>query len=367
MGDIQPGCTGTARHARETVTDHLVHAPLAFGYKVEFRELRACDYGAPTSRKRLYLIARRDGLPIVWPKPSHGKPGSPEVVSGERLPWRTAAECIDWSIPCPSIFERKRELKPATMRRIAHGVMRYVVNSRSPFVIPVTHHGSADRSYSPAAPLPTVTAAHRGEMATIDAAVIPITHTSNGATAHSTRQPLRTITTAKGGELAAVTATLAPHITKFRTGSVGAEAGDPMPTVTANGDSARPAGATPLGLAAATMVQMGYGERAGQAPRALDVEAPLGTIVAGGNKHGLVIGHLEKFSENSRGKSATEPMDTVMAGAPRHAAVTAFLSTFYTNGGKHDVRDPAPTVNRAESPARSRARGAIAFACRCRR
>jgi len=314
------------------------------GYKVEFRELRACDYGAPTSRKRLYLIARRDGLPIVWPKPSHGKPGSPEVVSGERLPWRTAAECIDWSIPCPSIFERKRELKPATMRRIAHGVMRYVVNSASPFVIPVTHHGSADRSYNPAAPLPTVTAAHRGEMATIDAAVIPITHTSNGATTHSTRQPLRTITTAKGGELAAVTATLAPHITKFRTGSVGSEAGDPMPTVTANGDSARPAGATPLGLAAATMVQIGYGEREGQAPRVLDVEAPLGTIVAGGNKHGLVVGHLEKFSENSRGKSADEPMDTVMAGAPRHAAVTAFLSTFYTNGGKHDVRDSAPTV-----------------------
>lgn len=314
------------------------------GYKVEFRELRACDYGAPTSRKRLYLIARRDGLPIVWPKPSHGKPGSAEVVSGERLPWRTAAECIDWSIPCPSIFERKRELKPATMRRIAHGVMRYVVNSASPFVIPVTHHGSPDRAYDPAAPLPTVTAAHRGEMATIDAAVIPITHTSNGATAHSTREPLRTITTAKGGELAAVTATLAPHITKFRTGSIGSEAGAPMPTVTANGNSARPAGATPLGLAAATMVQMGYGEAPGQAPRALDVDAPLGTIVAGGNKHGLVVGHLEKFSENSRGKSATEPMDTVMAGAPRHAAVTAFLSTFYTNGGKHDVRDPAPTV-----------------------
>lgn len=314
------------------------------GYKVEFRELRACDYGAPTSRKRLYLIARRDGVPIVWPKPTHGKPGSVEVASGERLPWRTAAECIDWSIPCPSIFERKRELKPATMRRIAHGVMRYVVNSASPFVIPVTHHGSPARSYDPAAPFPTVTAAHRGELAGIDAAVIPITHTSNGATAHSPHEPMRTITTANGGEFARATVTLAPHITKFRTGSVGSDAGDPMPTVTANGDSARPAGATPLGLAAATMVQMGYGEAPGQAPRALDVETPLGTIVAGGNKHGLVVGHLEKFSENSRGKSANDPMDTVMAGASRHAAVTAFLSTFYTNGGKHDVRDPAPTV-----------------------
>jgi DNA (cytosine-5)-methyltransferase 1 len=313
------------------------------GYKVEFRELRACDYGAPTSRKRLYLIARRDGLPIIWPTPSHGKPGSAEVVSGDRLPWRTAAECIDWSIPCPSIFERKRELKPATMRRIAHGVMRYVVNSASPFVIGTAFTNTrAARVFNPQDPMRTATA--QQEYAAVDAAVIPITHTSNGATAHSTREPLRTITTAKGGELAAVTATLAPHITKFRSGSIGSEACNPMPTVTANGDSARPAGATPLGLAAATMVQMGYGEAPGQAPRALDVGTPLGTIVAGGNKHGLVVGHLEKFSENSRGKSATEPMDTVMAGAPRHAAVTAFLSTFYTNGGKHDVRDPAPTV-----------------------
>ncbi len=313
------------------------------GYKVEFRELRACDYGAPTSRKRLYLIARRDGLPIVWPTPSHGKPGSPEVVAGKRQPWRTAAECIDWTIPCPSIFERKRELKPATMRRIAHGVMRYVVNSASPFVIGTAFTNTrAGRVFDLQDPMRTATA--QQEYGAVDAAIIPITHSGDPARVHSPHEPMRTITTANGGEFARATVTLAPHVTKFRTGSVGSDAGDPMPTVTANGSSARPAGATPLGLAAATMVQMGYGEAPGQAPRALDVETPLGTIVAGGNKHGLVVGHLEKFSENSRGKSATEPMDTVMAGAPRHAAVTAFLSTFYTNGGKHDVRDPAPTV-----------------------
>lgn len=264
-------------------------------------------------------------------------------MSGERLPWRTAAECIDWSIPCPSIFERKRELKPATMRRIAHGVMRYVVNSASPFVIGTAFTNTrAARVFDPQDPMRTATA--QQEYAVADAAIVPITHSGDPARVHSPHEPMRTITTANGGEFARSTVTLAPHITKFRTGSVGSEAGDPMPTVTANGDSARPAGATPLGLAAATMVQMGYGEREGQVPRALDVEAPLGTIVAGGNKHGLVVGHLEKFSENSRGKSADEPMDTVMAGAPRHAAVTAFLSTFYTNGGKHDVRDPAPTV-----------------------
>ncbi|WP_242095449.1 DNA cytosine methyltransferase [Sphingomonas sp. CROZ-RG-20F-R02-07] len=277
------------------------------GYKVQWRELRACDYGAPTSRKRLFLIARRDGLPIVWPEPTHGKPGSDEVLAGKRLPWRTAAECIDWSIPCPSIFDRKRPLKEATHRRIAHGVMRYVVNAASPFIVPLTHHGER-RTLDPADPFPTITAANRGELAEVDAAIVPITHTSNGVTAHSPAEPLRTVTTAKGGELARATVTLAPHVTKFRTGSIGSDAGDPMPTVTANGDSARPAGATPLGI---------------------------------------VVGHLEKFSENSRGKAATVPLDAVMAGAPRHAAVTAFLSHFYTsntNGGQGDPLHPAKTV-----------------------
>ena len=280
------------------------------GYKVEFRELRACDYGAPTSRKRLYLIARLDGLPIVWPKPSHGKPGSAAVVSGERLPWRTAAECIDWLIPCPSIFERKRELKPATMRRIAHGVMRYVVNSAAPFVIGTAFTNTrAARVFDPQDPMRTATA--QQEYAAVDAAIVPITHSGDPARVHSPHEPMRTITTANGGEFARATVTLAPHITKFRTGSIGSDAGDPMPTVTANGDSARPAGATPLGLAAATLMTMGYGEKRGQAPRVPHVDVPARTITAGGIKH---------------------------------AAVTAFLSTFYTNGGKHDVRDPAPTV-----------------------
>lgn len=316
------------------------------GYKVEWRELRACDYGAPTSRKRLFLIARRDGLPIVWPEPTHGKPGTPEVESGKRLPWRTAAECIDWSIPCPSIFDRKRPLKEATHRRIAHGVMRYVVNAQRPFIVPLTHHGSP-RGHDPAEPMPTITAAHRGELATVDAAIVPITHTKGGNRATAADAPVPTITTAKGGEFARVTATLAPHVTKFRSGSVGSDAGDPMPTVTANGDSARPAGATPLGVVGATMVQMGYGEREGQAPRSLDVEAPLGTIVAGGGKHGLVVAHMEKFAENSRGRPADEPIDTIMAGATRHGCITAFLSHFYTsniNGGRGDPLQPAKVV-----------------------
>ena len=316
------------------------------GYKVEWRELRACDYGAPTSRKRLFLIARRDGLPIVWPEPTHGKPGTAEVVSGQRKPWRTAAECIDWSITCPSIFDRKRPLKDATHRRIAHGVMRYVVNAQRPFIVPLTHHG-APRGHDPAEPMPTVTAAHRGELATVDAAIIPITHTKGGNRATSPAEPVQTITTAKGGEFARATVTLAPHVTKFRTGSIGCDAGEPMPTVTANGDSARPAGATPLGVAAAVLTPF-YGEKPGGKVRASNpVDQPMRTAGCEPT-FGLAVAHLEKFSENSRGRPADAPLDAVMAGAPRHAAVTAFLSTFYTNGGRHDLSDPAPTVT-AES------------------
>ena len=112
------------------------------GYAVEWRELRAYHYGAPTTRKRLYLIARCDGNPIVWPDPTHDDPASLAVRQGKRLPWRTAAECIDWSIECPSIFERARPLADNTMRRIARGVQRYVVNTSAPFIAPVAHAGT---------------------------------------------------------------------------------------------------------------------------------------------------------------------------------------------------------------------------------
>lgn len=122
----------------------------AAGYAVEWRELRACDFGAPTIRKRLFLIARRDGLPIQWPEPTHG-PG--------RRRYRTAADVIDWSHPCPSIFERERPLADATMRRIAHGIKRYVLNNPIPFVVRIGHtgHGDSGKVRSVSEPVSTVT------------------------------------------------------------------------------------------------------------------------------------------------------------------------------------------------------------------
>lgn len=267
------------------------------GYRTDHRQLRACDYGAPTSRKRLYIVMRRDKKPIKWPRPTHGRPGSPGVVSGKLLPYRTAAECIDWSIPCPSIFERVRDLKEATLRRIAHGVMRYVVNAAHPFIIPVTHGKSPGR-------------------------------------AHDGGEPLRTVTTANGGEFAAVDATLAPHITKFHTGSVGSPMDKEMPVVTANGQPTRPAGANPLGLVGATLV--GVGGRRGQSPP-IPANGPAATLTTKADE-ALVAAHLHKMAQNGVGKDPEEPLDTAMAGAAKHAIVGATL--YRTRNGERPGQEP---------------------------
>lgn len=280
------------------------------GYRVAWRELPACDYGAPTSRKRLYIVMRCDGLPIVWPKPTHGKPGSPGVRSGRLLPYRTAAECIDWTIPCPSIFDRKRPLKDATHRRIAHGVMRYVVNAAKPFIVPVTHQGSVR--------------------------------------VHDIDDPFRTITGANRGELALGDVRLAPHVTKFHGTGVGSSMESPLPTVTANGVPTRPAGATPLGMVAATIAPLiSYGQHGG-ANRPVD--APMHTIAASKKDTNAVIGATLIGVGGRRGQSPPMPVDgtypttTTKADA---AVVIAFLSSFYgsdhTNGGG-DPEQPAKTV-----------------------
>lgn len=213
----------------------------AAGYEVEMRELRACDYGAPTTRKRLFVIARCDGQPIAWPEPTHG-PGRPEL-------YRVAAECIDWSHACPSIFGRKKDLADKTLRRIARGVMRFVVQNPTPFIVPLTH----------------------GRV--------------NDSAPHSVEAPLRTITAAHRGELA---------------------------------------------LVAPSLIQTGYGERQGQAPRALDIQAPLGTVVGCGAKHALVGAFLKRDFGQSVGAAMDAPAPTVTAGGGGHAAiVAAFMAKHY--------------------------------------
>lgn len=175
----------------------------AEGFVVEWRELRACDYGAPTSRNRLFLVARCDGAPIVWPEPTHGR---------GRIPYRTAADCIDFSIPVPSIFGRKKPLSEATLRRIARGLRKFVLESGDPFVIPLTHQGS-DRVHDIREPLRTVTCANRGELALVAPTLI---HQSNGEREgqapriYDIQKPIGTVV-AGGVKHALVCAFLAKH------------------------------------------------------------------------------------------------------------------------------------------------------------
>jgi len=316
------------------------------GYRVQWNELRACDYGAPTSRKRLFIIARCDGRPIVWPKPTHGKPGSPGVLSGQLLPWRTAADCIDWSIPCPSIFDRKRPLKDATCRRIAAGIMRYVVNSARPFIVPVTHSGDS-RVHSIDDPIRTVTTANGGELAI----VAPVLERQFGKSAGSdANAPLPTTTAGGGGKSALVAATLArtAHGEADKSGKRRGR-GDhnieqPLPTTTASPD---------LAVVSATMI--GVGGRRAQSPP-LDVQAPHPTTTAKADA-ALVTAFLHKYRQGSDGQSLEDPAPTITAnsfikrpgGAPPLAVTVAHLAQFNTNpngsvNAGHEVEEPVSTV-----------------------
>ncbi|WP_350303389.1 DNA cytosine methyltransferase [Bacillus pumilus] len=186
----------------------------ALGYKVQFKELRACDYGAPTTRKRFFMVARCDGKAIVWPAPTHGDPNSLTVQVGKLKPWRTAAEVIDWSLEIPSIFTRKRPLAENTMRRIARGVQRFVLNNPTPFIVRIGQTGFAgDRlQYEMNKPLTTITT--KQEHCLIAPAIMVNTTGHSGSRID---EPIKTITT--GGQHALVTSVLSASL-KNRSQSV---------------------------------------------------------------------------------------------------------------------------------------------------
>ncbi|MBB5443273.1 MULTISPECIES: DNA cytosine methyltransferase [unclassified Paraburkholderia] len=279
----------------------LARLRAGLGYRVEWRVLRACDFGAPTIRKRLYLFARRDGLPIVWPTATHGDPKSDAVRAGKLAPWRTAAECIDWSIPCPSIFERKRPLKDATLRRIARGIMKFVVNSPAPFIVSTAHS----------------------------------TTTGRGPNVWGIDEPLRTVTSSNDKYVVAPTLM---HVT-HQGGDRAAHVDMPLATVTGahRGEQA---------LIGATLIQMGYGEREGQAPRVPGLDKPLGTVVAGGGKHALVAAFLAKHFTGVTGTRIDVPAGTVTT-SDHHSLVTAQLVGCGGRAGQsrpRDVSEPAATI-----------------------
>lgn len=260
------------------------------GYQIDMRELRACDYGAPTTRKRLFVIARRDGRDIVFPEASHGHGAQP---------YRTAAECIDWSIPCPSIFTRDRPLAEATLRRIARGVMRYVVNNPRPFIVPITHTG--------------------------------------GERVHSIDEPLRTVTTAQRGEFALI----APSIINTRNGEREGQAPrvrdieQPLPTITAIGSQGA--------LVAAFLAQHNGGTHGHQSYGHMPTR-PMSTITGRGTQQQIVTSHLLHLRNNCDARSVEQPIPTLTAGGGHIGEVRAFLMKYYGTDQNPRLEQPLGTL-----------------------
>jgi len=276
------------------------------GYVVEYREMRAYQFGgvvldaAPTTRNRLIVIARRDGKPIRWPEATHARPGSDGTIPGGLKPWRIAADCIDWTIPCASIFltraearalKCKRPLADATLARIARGVKRYVIDNPNPFILPVASDGSI----------------------------------------------------------------IAPHVTKFRAGATGHDMTRPLATVTANSHTAqgREGGAPPLGIVAASLVKTADAARPTRFHcLACDEDFD--------DRHARSIGGLapaecprcgeeKRIAIAGRGRSRrTAKRDDARGGGTaddaKQAAVAAFLAQHNTGMIGHDARKPVSTL-----------------------
>ncbi|EIA6527263.1 DNA cytosine methyltransferase [Escherichia coli] len=316
------------------------------GYVVEYRELRACDYGAPTIRKRFFMVMRRDGKPIVWPEPTHGDPKSPAVQAGRLAPWRTAAECIDWSIPAPSIFGRKKPLAENTLKRIARGIQRFVIDSASPFIVKCNHTSTKTsydcfRGQALGEPLQTITKTHGYALA-----VPHLTKFRTGATGQALTEPVPTVTAGtssrpggNGHALGIVEAALTPFIARQFGGSVGHRADEPSATITAGGGGKSQ-------LVTPTLIQMGYGERPGQEPRVLRLDNPLGTVTAGGNKFATVSAFLAKHyggNYSGPGIGLDEPVHSVTT-VDHHAVVAAHLMVNNTGHPGGTLYNPAHTV-----------------------
>ena len=348
------------------------------GYEVEWRNMDAADYGAPTHRRRLFLVARCDGQPIEWPNPSHGK---------GLKPYRTAAECIDWNIECPSIFDRKRPLAEKTMRRIALGIHRYVLTASKPFVVQLAHgEGKSGRwgagSNSIDDPLGTIHSGG-GNHAVVNPVlqkvdgdvqspfVVQTSHTGTtgrGAYVWSPEDPVRTIS--QRGEFGIVT----PVLSKFHGAKSTNDSRCKQLELPFNTLDTQPR----FALLTPHLVTVGHGERPGQDARAATLEKPLGTITSKGH-HALVSAFLAKhfggmvgvevetplpttttkgcqtqlvaanlIHLNHGGKQwsdMSDPMWTVMSGGTHAALVYSFLTRFFGQSIGQSLNEPAPTAN----------------------
>lgn len=356
------------------------------GYAVEWRVIKACDFGAPTSRERLFMIARCDGQPIVWPEPTHAK----NPVKGQQK-WKTAADCIDFSDLGKSIFGRKKDLAPATLRRVAKGMKKFVIDNPAPFIVPIANW-SGEAVQSSGEPLRTITSWPRGgSFAMASPVIAPATH-QGSVRVNDPMEPLPTVTCANRGELTLISPTLiqsgygerpgqeprvpgldqplgtvvaggvkhalaAAHLVKFKFNDAGKALGDPLPTITSGGNYQRPAGAAhAMGISTVFMAQMNGGFNT---TFAKGMDEPLTTVTNTGSQQQLVSASLATLRRNCVGRGVDEPVPTMTAGAEHHALlhyklspehedgalrVAAFLISYYGTENISACDAPAPTI-----------------------
>ncbi|MEW5507118.1 DNA cytosine methyltransferase [Pseudomonas antarctica] len=369
------------------------------GYVVEWKVIKACDFGAPTSRERLFMIARCDGQPIVWPDATHAK----NPAKGQQK-WKTAADCIDFSDLGKSIFGRKKDLAPATLRRVAKGMKKFVIDSASPFIVPIanwsgeavqsadeplrtvtsypkggafsvvspiiapaTHQGS-DRINDPLEPLPTVTCANRGELTLISPLMVGAGGPEYSGKPVSVDQPTGTVTTQNHRAIAAA------NLVKFRFDDAGKALDEPLPTITSGGNYQRPAGAAhAMGISTVFMAQMNGGfnttvaksieepmttvtntgsqqqlvsatlitNTTGHAPS--DLAGPVPTVTTG-QHHALVAANLVHMRGNCDARDVNDPLHTISAGGQHHGLVGAFMERAFGGSVGQGLEEPAPTI-----------------------
>lgn len=316
------------------------------GYAVDHRELVAADYGAPTTRKRFVLIARCDGRPIVWPERTHAPRNSEEVKNGKLKPWRSAAEIIDWSLPCPSVFATKQEIKEQfgltavrplaanTMRRIIRGVDKFTIKSGDPFIVEVNHTSNRTeyncyRGGSVDDPMRTVTASlGRG---VCDPVLAPITISNTGSsTGGGADQPVHTVRTGGGGQLL-----VTPNLMSI--GQTGGgdrirDTREPVPTTVSKAEAC---------MVAPSLIQ--YHSERSENVRAQGLNGPINTVDAS-NRYGLVSAHLTEYYGNAAaGADAEEPLHTATS-HDRQGLVTAQLTEFRKQSVGSDIRQPTGSI-----------------------
>lgn len=285
----------------------------ALGYAVEWRELIAADYGAPTIRKRFFMVARCDGRPIIWPEPTHAPADGLEVMAGLKKAWRGAVEIIDWSLPCPSIFDSKEEiveryglkaqrpLRPNTLRRVARGLDKFVLKEAKPFLVVTNHSGEQFRGQDLVSPLSTVTGKH-GYGVVSPALIQYHTEQSDYVRGQAIDRPILTVDAANRYGL------IAPVLSKYYGTATGQRVRDPLHTVTAKDRES-------LMVPYLELFHNGGYHGKGNTPA-----DPLNTVTASGGQC-LNVAHIAKFKGPDIGHHAATPLHTVTAGGGTFALV----------------------------------------------